>query len=249
MFIKLGIIVGIVILGGMVFSTEIDNIFPSTSATVFDSLKDDVTNFGSQASNSVGRGIGEWVGKITDKTSDTITNEISEAGDKLTGEISEAKKSSQQIISEEISNFNPVESIQNIFTGNSNSQNSKPSTNSPSTPESSSNPTSTQSYSPIIPGILSLSTKQQSDENILLQYSDSSGKTKSVNVVIRTADKEIFSGTYFTSMFETTVNDATGIPYYVDMMIEHEDYGTVTSSVFNPGDSSDSNINGIFSQP
>ena len=228
------------------FSTEIDNIFPSTSATVFDSLKDDVTNFGSQASNSVEQRIDESIDKITDKTSDTITNEISEAGDKLTGEISEAKKSSQQIISEEISNFNPVESIQNIFTGNSNSQNSKPSTNSPSTPESSSNPTSTQSYSPIIPGILSLSTKQQSDENILLQYSDSSGKTKSVNVVIRTADKEIFSGTYFTSMFETTVNDATGIPYYVDMMIEHEDYGTVTSSVFNPGDSSDSKINGIF---
>jgi predicted PurR-regulated permease PerM len=192
MFIKLGIIVGIVILGGMVFSTEIDNIFPSTSATVFDSLKDDVTNFGSQASNSVEQRIDESIDKITDKTSDTITNEISEAGDKLTGEISEAKKSSQQIISEEISNFNPVESIQNIFTGNSNSQNSKPSTNSPSTPESSSNPTSTQSYSPIIPGILSLSTKQQFDGNILLQYVDTSGKTKSVNVVIRTAAKKFF---------------------------------------------------------
>jgi hypothetical protein len=246
MFIKLGIIVGIVILGGMVFSTEIDNIFPSTSATVFDSLKDDVTNFGSQASNSVEQRIDESIDKITDKTSDTITNEISEAGDKLTGEISEAKKSSQQIISEEISNFNPVESIQNIFTGNSNSQNSKPSTNSPSTPESSSNPTSTQSYSPIIPGILSLSTKQQSDENILLQYSDSSGKTQSVSVVIRTDQKEIFSGIFFTSMFETTVNDATGIPYYVDMVVEHEDYGTVTSSVFNTGDASDSKINGIF---
>lgn len=249
MFIKLGIIAGIVILGGMVFSTEIDNIFPSTSATVFDSLKDDVTNFGSQASDSVEQRIDESIDKITDKTSNTITNEISEAGDKLTGEISEAKESSQQIISEEISNFNPVESIQNIFTGNSNSQNTKPSTNSQSIPESSTNPTSTQSHSPIIPGTLSLSTKQQSDENILLQYSDSSGKTKSVNVIIRTADKEIFSGTYFTSIFETTVNDATGIPYYVDMMIEHEDYGTVTSSVFNPGDSSDSNINGIFSQP
>ncbi len=47
-------------------------------------------------------------------------------------------------------------------------------------------------------------------------------------------------------MFETTVNDATGIPYYVDMVVEHEDYGTVTSSVFNTGDASDSKINGIF---
>ena len=49
-------------------------------------------------------------------------------------------------------------------------------------------------------------------------------------------------------MFETNVNDVSGVPYYVDMIVEHEDYGTVTSSVFNPGDSSDSKINGIFSQ-
>ena len=31
MFIKLAIIVGIVILGGMMFSTEIENLFPSTA--------------------------------------------------------------------------------------------------------------------------------------------------------------------------------------------------------------------------
>jgi len=49
-------------------------------------------------------------------------------------------------------------------------------------------------------------------------------------------------------MFETTVNDASGIPYFIDMVVEHEDYGTVTSSVFNAGDVSDSNINGIFFQ-
>ncbi len=66
--------------------------------------------------------------------------------------------------------------------------------------------------------------------------------------MIRTEQKEIFSGTFFTSMFETTVNDASGIPYYVDMIVEHEDHGTITSSVFNPGDTSDTKINGIFSQ-
>ena len=49
-------------------------------------------------------------------------------------------------------------------------------------------------------------------------------------------------------MFETTVNDASGIPYFIDMVVEHEDYSTVTSSVFNAGDASDSNINGIFFQ-
>ncbi len=247
MLIKLGIIAGIVILGGMIFSTEIGNIFPTTSASVFDSLMDDVTNFGAKASDSVDQRIDESIDKIVDKTSNSITNEISEAGDKIANEVSEAKESSQKTINEEISNFNPIESIKNIFTGHSSSPStSSPSTSSPSTSSPSTSSPSTSS--PITYETLSLSTKQQPNDNILLQYSDSSGKTESVSVVIRTEQKEIFSGTFFTSMFETTVNDASGLPYFVDMVVEHEDYGTVTSSVFNTGDASDSNINGIFYQ-
>jgi len=245
MFIKLGIIAGIVILGGMIFSNEIDNLFPTTSATVLDSLKNDVSIFGSKASDSVEQRIDSSIDKIVDKTSESISNEISDAGDKISNEISEAKESSQKTIKEEISNFNPIESIQNIFSGSSNSG----STNQLSTSQSQSNDISSQNTISIMPETLSLSTKQQSDDNILLQYVDTSGKTKSVNVIIRTTDKEIFSGTFFTSKFDTNVNDATGIPYYVDMIVEHEDYGTVTSSVYNPGDSSDTKINGIFSQP
>jgi len=244
MFIKLGIIVGIVILGGMIFSNEIDNLFPTTSATVIDSLKNDVNSFGSKASDSVEKRIDSSIDKIVDKTSESISEEISETGDKVTNKISKAKESSQKVIKEEILNFNPIESIQNIFAGNSNSGSSS----SSSTIQESPNNISTRNTVPIPPETLSLSTKQQSDDNILLQYVDTSGKTKSVDVVIRTKDKEIFSGTFFTSMFDTTVNDATGIPYYVDMIVEHEDYGTVTSSVYNPGDSSDTKINGIFSQ-
>jgi len=245
MFIKLGIIAGIIILGGMIFSNEIDNLFPTTSATVLDSLKNDVSIFGSKASDSVEQRIDSSIDKIVDKTSQSISNEISDAGDKISNEISEAKESSQKTIKEEISNFNPIESIQNIFSGSSNSG----STSQSSTSQSQSNNISSQNIISKIPETLSLSTKQQSDDNILLQYVDTSGKTKSVNVIIRTADKEIFSGTFFTSKFDTNVNDATGIPYYVDMIVEHEDYGTVTSSVYNPGDSSDTKINGIFSQP
>ena len=238
MFIKLGIIAGIVILGGMIFSTEIGNIFPTTSATVFDSLMDDVTNFGTNAVDSADQRIDESLDKIVDKTSNSITNEISEAGNKISNNISEAKESSQKTITEEISNFNPIESITNFFTGGSSSSSSQ-STSSQSTSSSS---------SPIIFDTLSLSTKQQPDDNILLQYSDSSGKTQSVTVIIRTEQKELFSGTFFSSMFETTLNDATGIPYFIDMIVEHEEHGTITSSVFNPGDASDTNINGIFLQ-
>ena len=52
----------------------------------------------------------------------------------------------------------------------------------------------------------------------------------------------------FILMLETIVNDATYISYPIDMIIDHQDYGLVSSSMFNPHDSSDSNINGVFSQ-
>ena len=237
MFIKLGIIVGIVILGGMIFSNEIDIFLPTTSATVVDSLKNDMNIFGTKALDSVEQRIDSSIDKIVNKTSESISNEISNVGDKVSNEISDVKESSQKSIKEKVSNFNPIKSIQNIFTGSSNLDSISQSSN-----------VSTQNIVSIIPGTLSLSTKQQSDDNILLQYLDTTGKTKSVNVVIRTTDREIFSGTFYTSVFDTNVNDATGIPYYIDMIVEHEDYGTVTSSVYNPGDSSDTKISGIFSQ-
>jgi len=247
MFIKLGIIAGILILGGMIFSNEIDTLFPSTSTNVVNSLKEDVSNFGTKATDSVEKRIDESIDKIVDKTGDAITNEISETGDKISDKISDVKESSKQTINEKFSDFNPIKSIQNIFTNNSNVEELTDSSNNIIT-EDISIQNSPDNQSPIIHETLSLSTTQQSDDNIILQYSDTSGKTTSVNVIIRTDQKEIFSGVFFTSVFETNLNDISGQPYYVDMIVDHENYGTVTSSVFNPGDSTDSKISGIFSQ-
>jgi len=248
MFIKLGIIAGIIILGGMVFSNEIDVLFPSTSATVVNSLKDDVSNFGTVASESVEKRIDESVDKIVDKTSNAITDEISDIGNDISNEISDVRKSSQQTITEKISNFNPIESIQNIFTDNPYVEELTDSSTNSEQIEESIIENVIQDEPLMIHETLSLSTTQQSNDDIILQYFDSSGKTTSVNVIIRTDQKEIFSGIFFTSIFETNLNDISGQPYYVDMIVEHEDYGTVTSSVFNPGDSTDSKISGIFSQ-
>jgi len=247
MFIKLGIIAGILILGGMIFSNEIDTLFPSTSTNVVNSLKEDVSNFGTKATDSVEKRIDESIDKIVDKTGDAITNEISETGDKISDKISDVKESSKQTINEKFSDFNPIKSIQNIFTDNPNVEELTDSSNN-IIAEDISVQNSPDNQSPIIHEILSLSTTQQSDDNIILQYSDTSGKTTSVNVIIRTDQKEIFSGVFFTSVFETNLNDISGQPYYVDMIVDHENYGTVTSSVFNPGDSTDSKISGIFSQ-
>ena len=245
MFIKLGIIAGILILGVVMFSTEIENLFPTTSSTVTDSLKDDVSDLGTRAADSAEKRIDESIDEIVDKTSSKLKSEINEAGDRITSEISEVKDSSQQIINKEISDFNPLDFLQNIFADNSESQSSEPSI---LTSSSNTSPPPPSNHLPIIYETLSLSTKQPSDNNILLQYSDSSDNTNNAVVKIRTDQKEIFSGTFFTSMFETTVKDASGIPYFVDLIVEHEDYGTVTSSVFNPGDASDSKIYGVFVQ-
>ena len=245
MFIKLGIIAGILILGGMIFSNEIDTLFPSTSANVVSSLKEDVSNFGEKATNSVEKRIDDSIDKIVDKTGDAISNEISEAGDKISDEISDVKESSKQKIDQKLSDFNPIESIKNIFTDNPNVEEL---TDSSTVTQDITSQNTVTNQLPIIHETLSLSTTQASNDDIVLQYSDSSGKTNSVNVIIRTEQKEIFSGTFFTSTFETNLNDFSNQPYYVDMVVEHEDYGTVTSSVFNPGDSTDSKISGIFSQ-
>ena len=118
MLIKLGILAGIVVLGGMIFSNEIDSIFPSTSATVIDSLKDDVSNFSEKASESVEKRIDSSIDKIVDKTGEAITNEINDVGDKISSEITEVKESSQEIIQDEISSFNPFESITDFFAQN-----------------------------------------------------------------------------------------------------------------------------------
>lgn len=102
MFIKLAIIVGIVILGGLIFLNEITTFFPTTATTVIDSLKNDVSNIGSNASDSVENRIGESVDKVTG----SVTNEINKI-----------KDSSEKLISDKVTNFNPIESIQNIFSG------------------------------------------------------------------------------------------------------------------------------------
>jgi hypothetical protein len=51
---------------------------------------------------------------------------------------------------------------------------------------------------------------------------------------------------FFISKCDTNVNDVIEISYYVDMIVEHEDYGIVTSSVYNLEDFFDTKINGIF---
>jgi hypothetical protein len=58
----------------------------------------------------------------------------------------------------------------------------------------------------------------------------------------------LFSGEFFASKFDTSVNDVSESPHIVEMVVEHGDYGTVSSSVFNPQESGELTIYGVFTK-
>ena len=103
MLIKLAIVAGVAVLGGIVFANELGMLFPHTSATVGDSLRDDVASLGSKAANSVEQRIDGSVEEITEKTS-IIKDEVSQVGEKIQDRISDARQTSQ----EAVENINPV---------------------------------------------------------------------------------------------------------------------------------------------
>lgn len=96
---------------------------------------------------------------------------------------------------------------------------------------------------------LSLTIKKLEDNNVVLNYVDTTEKTKNVKVTLRNSEKKLFEGTFFSSKFETFVYDASDTSHFVDMVVENEEYGTITSSVFNPAGNTDTIINGIFTKP
>ena len=118
MFLKLGVIIGIMVIGGMVFSSEISALFPNTSTTGMNSLKDDVQNLSSKTIDSSEKTIEDSLNKIAEKTNDKISEEIDKAEKQINNEISKTKESTKSVIDEIFSGFNPVESIKDIFIKN-----------------------------------------------------------------------------------------------------------------------------------
>ena len=134
MLIKLGIIAVVLILGGMMFSTEITALFPSTSALLADSLKDDINALNEKVTNSAENRLDTSIDKTIQSVSDSVYQGITETGDKLvenvnekisegiteTGnniktQIVESSESSKEILVNEVSGFDPFSFIKNIF--------------------------------------------------------------------------------------------------------------------------------------
>ena len=137
MLIKLGIIVAVFVLGGMMFSTEITALFPNTSVLLSDSLKNDINSLNTKITNSaenlldtsidktiqsvsdsVYEGITETGDKLVENVNEKISEGITEAGDNIKNEIIESSESSKENLTNEISSIDPFSFIKNIFKTN-----------------------------------------------------------------------------------------------------------------------------------
>jgi len=134
MLIKLGIIGAVLVLGGMMFSTEITTLFPNTSALLSDSLKDDINSLNQKVTNSaenrldssidrtiqsvsdsVYEGITETGDKLVENVNEKISEGITETGDNIKSQIVESSQSSKETLVNEASQFDPFNFIKNIF--------------------------------------------------------------------------------------------------------------------------------------
>ncbi|MDP6327987.1 MAG: hypothetical protein QGH88_06305 [Nitrosopumilus sp.] len=75
------------ILGGMMFSTEISALFPNTSASFLDSVKNDINLLNEKISNSAEERLDTSVDKLVENVSDQVYEGITETGDSLKNEI------------------------------------------------------------------------------------------------------------------------------------------------------------------
>lgn len=249
MLIKMAIIGAIVLGGSVVFANEINQFLPETSANLLDSVKND---FGKIKDDTVQSAETRVEGTIV-----TVTNEVNEIQEKSTDMLAKGAKdvteSTQKSIKEVTdSTQKGIKEItdttqETIFGENGNNQNTNSNDDNSSTSVNS-NPVTQTNENTISYETLSLKTTQQSDDSVILQYEDTSGKTISVSVTLRTTERELFSGIFYSSMFETLVNDASNTAYFIDMIVEHEEYGTISSSVYNPRDAPNTIINGVFTQ-
>jgi len=113
MFLKLGVIGIILVVGGIIFSSQIQEIFPNTSTDGIDSLKADVNIMATKSFESAEQKIESSV-KQTEKlseighqtikkTEDAVESSLEQADSKL----SEFKENSSEYVEENITNKIP----------------------------------------------------------------------------------------------------------------------------------------------
>lgn len=234
MFIKLAIIGAILLVAVIVFPNEIYQLLPETSSNVkndLEKIKDDAIQKSGTTIEEGAKLVNTQVKDFTESSTESIFDSISES-------ISDFSESILQTIGfAGILGDSQTSNNESMGQRSSSSPGTVSATESPFTTKTSGEQT-TQTFE-----TLSLKSTPQSNDTIMLHYEDTSGKTNSVTVTLRTTEKELFTGIFYSSMFETFVQNVTETSYFIEMTIDHEEYGTISSSIFNPVDSPDTIIN------
>ena len=238
MMIKLVIIGAVLLVGGIIFSNEINQLLPEFSTNIFDSAKKDLNQMKDSTIQTT-----ETIGAGMKTVSDDINDFAESTAEQLSEGVKDLGESALQVIS-----FGGILGDSQEANSESTERHATISPSKETSPTTSPTTIVTKTQTTQTFETLSLKTSQQPDDTVMLHYEDTSGKTISVTVILRTTEKDLFIGTFYSSMFEASVNDATKTSYFIDMIIEHEDYGTIVSSVFNPVDTPNTIINGVFSQ-
>lgn len=237
MMIKLAIIGAILLVGAIIFSNEINQLLPQT-------FHETETKVGVTV-DTVNNEVNDFTESSIDLLSENI-NELTESTQEIFGFAGILGNEQNQ--NTESAEQHTTESVERHTTVSSNKETNNQVSSVESSSSNSATATSTATTTSQTFQTLSLTTSQQQGDSLILHYEDTSEKTTSVTVTLRTSEKELFSGIFYTSMFETIVNEATDAPYFIEMIVVHEEYGTISSSVFNPGNTPDTVINGVFSQ-
>ena len=256
MMIKLVIIGAVLLVGGIIFSNEINQLLPEFSTNIFDSAKKDLNQMKDstiQTTETIGAGmktVSDDINDFAESSAEQLSEGVKDLGESALQVISFGGilGDSQEANSESSERHATVSTERHITESTSKTNPTSSSDSSPTTSDSSPTTIVTKTQTIQTFETLSLVTSQQPDDIVMLHYEDTSGKTISVTVILRTTEKDLFTGTFYSSMFETSVNAATKTSYFIDMIIEHEEYGTIVSSVFNPVDTPNTIINGVFSQ-
>ena len=259
MKLKLALIFSVIVVGLVIFAPEPFNPLKYTTLIMdkageqITGLKNDVNKIENGVDNTVDN-IGKKIDNVKDSTSQLFS------GDKITGE-QKSETAEEYTYHGEI-----TESAQ------SPTQNEPLPTNDGITPDTTQPPDSVQpDTTPLntdkkpelvddgslsketlqskLLKTLQLTTTQQDNGDVKVKYSDSSGNTLSVKFTLKNSEKELFSGTFYASNFETIITDVTNTDHIIEMVIEHKEFGTITSSVFQPAGNMNTMINGVFMTP
>ena len=234
MKVKLAIAGSIFLVGAILFMPQTTDLFPNTP-TIIDSIKKDLSsiqnNAVNQAEGSINNSIdsaNNQIDNIKESSEDFLStqglpeNIIPTQFGEFFGKIEETTKPQQSVERHGSSGRSVPAGVPVVTT----------------TPQ-----TQTISYE-----TLALMTEKEEDNNVSMTYEDTSGSTNSVTVTMRTTeDVVLFTGQFFSSHFEATVLDAGDIAYFIDMVVDHQEFGTISASAFNPGNS-DSMISGVFTE-